>query len=214
MIVKNQKYLGNIGERILDKMFIDSVEQYLNYRDKIQTVYVKAKKQKILIPCANTLLVLRDLVLANTYNPNHVSDDKMDLLYESIIHNGFSFPVVVIWDDIEQVFIVIDGFHRYMISGPKWLDMEYVPVVVLEHDISQRMIATWQFNKARGNHEVDLDADLIRALIQQGMDENEITQHLGIDLDTVYRYKQLTGIAELFKNAEYSMSWGMVEIND
>jgi ParB-like chromosome segregation protein Spo0J len=92
--------------------------------------------------------------------------------------------------------------------------MSHVPLAVLDHDAKQRMIATWQFNKARGSHEVDLDADLIRALIQQGMAEDEIAQHLGIDLDTVHRYKQLTGIAELFQNAQYSMAWEMAEVND
>jgi len=89
-----------------------------------------------------------------------------------------------------------------------------VPVAVLEHDAAQRMLATWQFNKARGSHEVDLDADLIRALIEQGMAEDEIANHLGIDLDTVHRYKQVTGIAELFKNADYSMSWEVMEVSD
>ncbi len=46
------------------------------------------------------------------------------------------------------------------------------------------------------------------------MEEDKIAEHLGIDLDTVHRYKQITGIAELFKSAEYSMSWGMVEVSD
>jgi len=171
-------------------------------------------KRKILIPCANTLVVSRSLVVANTYNPNHVSDDKMELLYQSVVDNGFAFPIVVIWDDDQQLFVVVDGFHRYLVSGPKWLDMSHVPVAVLAHDAAQRMIATWQFNKARGAHEVDLDADLIRALIQQGMSEDEIGQHLGVDLDTVHRYKQVTGIVELFKGAQYSMSWGIVEVED
>lgn len=196
-------------------MFIDSVEQYLAYRETTRPVYVTGKRgRKVLVPCANTILVARDLVVANTYNPNHVSDDKMELLYQSVVDNGFAFPIVAIWDDDQQLFVVVDGFHRYMVSGPKWLNMSHVPLAVLAHDAAQRMVATWQFNKARGSHEVDLDADLIRALIQQGMDEAEIVQHLGIDLDTVHRYKQLTGIAELFKNAQYSMSWEMMEVND
>lgn len=196
-------------------MFIDTVEQYLDYRKVVQPIYIVGKRnQQIAIPCANTILVKRDLVVANTYNPNHVSDDKMNLLYQSIVDNGFAFPCVVIWDDDQELFVVVDGFHRYLVSGPKWLDLGYVPVAILAHDATQRMIATWQFNKARGAHEVDLDADLIRALIQQGMSEDEIVQHLGIDLDTVHRYKQITGIAELFKNADYSMSWGMAEVNE
>lgn len=194
-------------------MLIDTVEQYYDLRRRATPVYVNGRRgRQVLVPCANTLLVARDLVVANTYNPNKVPDDKMDLLFQSIVDNGFAFPIVVIWDDDTQQFVVVDGFHRYQVSGPKWLGMSHVPVAVLEHDAAQRMVATWQFNKARGVHEVDLDADLIRALIQQGLDEDEITEHLGIDLDTVHRYKQLTGIAELFKNVDYSMSWGIVEV--
>lgn len=196
-------------------MFIDSVEQWLQCRDSITPVYVTGKrKRNVLIPCANTIVVKRDMVIANTYNPNHVSDDKLELLQQSIIDNGFAFPIVVIWDDDQQAFVVVDGFHRYLISGPKWLGMTHVPLAVLSHNAAQRMIATWQFNKARGSHEVDLDADLIRALIQQGMDEEQIVNHLGIDLDTVHRYKQLTGIAQLFQGAQYSMSWTMMEVGD
>jgi ParB-like chromosome segregation protein Spo0J len=194
---------------------IDTTADYLEYRKTVLPIFVMGKRdQAILIPCASTILVNRDLVVANTYNPNHVSDDKMQLLYRSIIDNGFAFPIVVIWDDDEQRFVVIDGFHRYLISGPKWLDMHYVPVAVLSHNAAQAMAATWQFNKARGGHEVDLDADLIRALIEQGMSEGEITEHLNIDLDTVHRYKQVTGIASLFQRTNYSMAWEMMEVED
>lgn len=194
---------------------INTVEDWNAYRATAEPVVVRGKgKREIQIPCANTIMVRRDLVAANTYNPNHVSDDKMELLYQSIVDNGFAFPIVVIWDDDQQLFVVIDGFHRYMISGPKWLDMSHVPLAVLTHDAKQRMTATWQFNKARGSHEVDLDADLIRALIQQGMGEDEIAQHLGIDLDTVHRYKQVSGIAELFQHADYSMAWEVVEVDE
>jgi ParB-like chromosome segregation protein Spo0J len=196
-------------------MLIDTAQQYRDYRPTAVPVYVAGKrKRQILIPCANTILVARPLIVANTYNPNHVSPDKMELLRQSIIDNGFAFPVVTVWDDEQELFPVVDGFHRYLVSGPDWLGMSHVPAAVLSRTAAQRMIATWQFNKARGAHEVDLDADLIRALIQQGMSEEEIVTHLGIDTDTVHRYKQLTGMAELFQNANWSMSWEMREVND
>lgn len=196
-------------------MIIDTVDQYLAYASQVQPIVLTGKKRiEINVPCANTILVRRDLVVANNYNPNHVSDDKMELLYQSIVDNGFAFPVVVIWDADRELFVVVDGFHRYTITGPRWLDLGYVPVAVLDHDMSKRMIATWQFNKARGHHEVDVDAELIRALIEQGVDEGDIAEHLGIDLDTVHRYKQVTGIAALFVNTQYSMSWHMVEVDD
>jgi hypothetical protein len=135
----------------------------------------------------------------------------MDLLKQSIQDNGFCFPIVTIWDEETELFIIIDGFHRDTMGDPKWMDLDYIPLVVLRHDITKRMSATVQFNKARGVHAVDLDAEIIRALIEQGMKEDEICVKLGIDLDTVHRYKQLTGVAEIFKNAQYSMSWEMQE---
>lgn len=195
--------------------FINTPADYYAWRSVLQPVTLPGKgKVKIVVPCVNTVLVRRDLVIANTYNPNHVSSDKMELLRQSILDNGFVFPCGVIWDGEIEQFVIVDGFHRYLITSPDWLGLEYVPLAVLDHDTTKRLAATWQFNKARGNHQVDLDADLIRALIEQGMAEDDIVQHLGIDLDTVHRYKQVTGIAALFANAVYSMSWEMREVND
>lgn len=168
-------------------------------------------KNNIKIPCLNVKLVPRDLVQANNYNPNHVPKDKMELLKQSILDNGFCFPIVTIWSEEDGKYIIIDGFHRYTICQPEWLDIEQVPIVVLEHDISKRMAATIQFNKARGVHQVDLDADVVRSLLEQGMSEEEVSRHLGIDLDTVLRYKQMTGIVDLFKNIDYTPSW---EVSD
>lgn len=195
-------------------MFIETVEQYLAMRESIKPIVIQGKKHKIEVPCANTLVVNRSLIEANTYNPNSVSDDKMELLSQSIIDNGFAFPVVTIYDPDLEKFVIIDGFHRFLIAGYDHLGLSHIPVVVLRHDIAKRMIATVQFNKARGVHQVDLDADVIRALINQGMTEDEIATHLGLDLETIHRYKQLTGIADLFKNAQYSMSWSVVEVDD
>ena len=169
---------------------------------------------KIKMPCLEVKLVDRDLLQANNYNPNKVPKDKMELLKQSIIDNGFCFPIVTIWGEEEEKYIIVDGFHRYTMCMPEWLGLKQVPVVVLEHNISQRMTATIQFNKARGVHAVDGDAEIVRALLEQGLTENEVCQHLGLDAETVLRYKQLTGIAELFKNVEYSHSWEVGEYED
>ena len=195
--------------------YIDSVKQFLELRETLKTAYITSKKYgKIPVPCANTILVSRELIIANNYNPNFVSKDKMNLLKRSIRDNGFCFPIVTIFDEIEEKFVVIDGFHRKSMGDKAWLDLDYIPLVFIDHDISDRMYATVQFNKARGVHQVDLDADVIKALIQQGKTEDEISIHLGIDLETIHRYKQLTGITELFKNTDYSMPWTTVEALD
>lgn len=166
---------------------------------------------KITFPCLQARMVPRNNLRANNWNPNNVSEDKMQLLRQSILDNGWCFPIVVIWDDESEEYVIVDGFHRWTIAQPEWLDLPEVPVVVLPHSIAQRMIATIQFNKARGVHQVDLDAEVIRGLIGQGMTDEEIATHLGIDMDTVHRYKQVTGIAELFRDATYSTNWEMVD---
>lgn len=166
---------------------------------------------KVEIPCLDVKLVKREMLQANDYNPNHVPKDKMLLLKQSILDNGFCFPIVVIWSEEDEKYIIVDGFHRFTICQPDWLDIKEVPVVVLKHDLSHRMTATVQFNKARGVHAVDKDADIVKALIEQGKDENEIAISLGMDLDTVLRYKQLTGILDLFQGVSYSHSWEIDE---
>lgn len=192
--------------------FIDTPDQFLAIRGELKAPEARSPRGTVVpVPCMVTLMAARGLVAANNYNPNAVSKDKMRLLRQSIRDNGFCFPIVTIWDEASQRFVIVDGFHRFTIAGEAWLDLDYVPVVVLEHDITKRMYATVQFNKARGTHQVDLDADLIRALIEQGNTEEEVSEHLGIDLDTVHRYKQLTGIAALFAKADYSPSWQATE---
>jgi hypothetical protein len=77
--------------------------------------------------------------------------------------------------------------------------------------MTKRMAATVQFNKARGVHAIDLDADVVRSLIEQGLTEQEVAQRLGMELDAVHRYKQVAGVAALFANSAYSSAWEMVQ---
>lgn len=190
---------------------IDTIEDFRSVQSQVtEPVWVHSRTHgRIQVPCVSTVLVKSELVIANTYNPNHVSADKMQLLMQSILDNGFCFPIVVIWDEDQEKFVIIDGFHRRAISGEEYLDLDYVPVVLLAHDMTKRMAATVQFNKARGVHAVDLDADVVRSLIEQGLSEDEVATRLGMELDAVHRYKQITGVAALFARAEYSEAWEM-----
>lgn len=165
----------------------------------------------VIVPCTRVALVARHLVRANTYNPNTVPGDRLALLVRSIVDNGFCFPVVTILDAADEMFVVIDGFHRWLVTGPDWLGLSYVPIVVLTHDITQRMTATMQFNKARGHHQVDLDAEIVRELITQGLGETEIAARLGLDEEAVHRYKQISGVASVFARTPYSLAWEMVD---
>ena len=174
---------------------------------------IMTEKGSILLPCMDPIIVPIDKIIANDYNPNHVSKHNMELLLQSIIDNGFCFPIVTVYDDILNQYLVVDGFHRYMIFKD-YLKAKEIPVVVLNHDLSERMAATVQFNRARGVHQVDEMSDLVRKLIEQGLEDEEISKHLGMDLEEVYRLKQITGIADMFKNQTYSKSWEMMEVDE
>lgn len=174
--------------------------------------YLETDKGKIGLPCLNTKLVPIEKVKANTYNPNHVADHNMLLLEESILMNGFCFPVVTIYDDAVDEYVIIDGFHRYFLL--KSWHAKYLPIVVLEHEITKRMAATVQFNRARGVHQVELMGDLVKALVEQGVSDEDIAIKLGMEEEEVYRLKQITGFAELFKNQKYSRAWEMQEVTE
>ena len=174
---------------------------------------IQTKHGSVKLPCMEPIIVPIDKVQANNYNPNHVSDNNMQLLLQSILDNGFCFPVVTVYDDILDKYVIVDGFHRYEIVK-NYFEADCLPIVVLSHDISKRMAATVQFNRARGVHQVELMGDLVRALVEHGADDETIAKHLGMELEEVYRLKMITGIAELFKNQTYSKSWHMEDVDE
>ena len=172
---------------------------------------LESEKGLIKLPCFDVVLVDINKVEANDYNPNNVSKNNMLLLQESIIHNGFCFPVVTIYDDKSDKYIIIDGFHRYTIFND-YLKAKELPIIVLEHAMNERMIATVQFNRARGVHQVELMSDLVKALVDGGLTDEHISKCLGMSEEEVYRLKQVSGVAELFKKQLYSPAWEMKDM--
>ncbi len=174
---------------------------------------IASNRGPIALPCMLPVIVDIDRVRANAWNPNHVAPHNMELLLESVLANGFCFPVVTVYDADNAVYEVVDGFHRYLLFRD-WLEARQIPIVVLQHTLAQRMQATVQFNRARGVHQVELMGDLVRALVEQGVEDAEIAQKLGMEAEEVFRLKQITGIAELFRHQIYSAAWEMVEAEE
>jgi ParB-like chromosome segregation protein Spo0J len=186
---------------------IDTLAEYHNWR-KTRRVY---SENGVEFPVLNTILVHRSLVQANDYNPNHVAKDKMKLLETSIRENGFCFGIVAILDPDIGKFVIIDGDHRNQISGPDWLNFTYVPLVIRDHPMEKRLAATVQFNKARGVHKIDLNAELVRRMAELGMADIDICKQLGIDADELLRMKRNVKIAEIYKDMQFSKSWDVEE---
>lgn len=162
--------------------------------------------ENLKFPCMNVKMVPIEKVEANNYNPNHVSENNMKLLHTSIADNGVCYAIITVYDENKDKYIIVDGFHRYTDLKDNW-NVKECPVIVLPHDLKHRMSATVQFNRARGIHKTELMGDLVQSLVMQGMSDCDIAKNLGMELEEVFRLKQITGIAELFKNAPYSRSW-------
>lgn len=178
-----------------------------------RTGTIETNKGPLRLECLDVFLVPAEKVRPNNYNPNHVSDNNMELLETSILQNGFCYAIPTSYDEDFDQYIVIDGFHRYMELYER-LGAKVIPIMDLHLTPSRRIEATVQFNRARGVHQVDLMGDLVQKLVGQGEPDDEIAKRLGMDIEEVYRLKQVTGIAELFKNQTYSKSWEMVEVED
>jgi ParB-like chromosome segregation protein Spo0J len=162
-------------------------------------------------PVYNVIAVSVEKIQANAYNPNSVASPEMKLLYQSILNDGYTMPIVCYYlADIDK-YEIVDGFHRYTIIN-KHKDIYEreggkLPVVVIEKDISNRMASTIRHNRARGSHSVDLMSNIVAELLEMGKSDNWIAKHLGMDADELLRLKQITGLASLFKDREFSKSW-------
>ncbi|GAB7305290.1 MULTISPECIES: IbrB-like domain-containing protein [Bacillota] len=150
-------------------------------------------------------------VSPNDYNPNSVATPEMKLLYESIKNDGYTMPIVCVYDEVEDKYIIVDGFHRYrvMIEHQDIYDREngMLPVSVIDKPIDQRMASTIRHNRARGSHDVDLMSNIVKELHELGRSDAWIAKHLGMDSDEILRLKQITGLASLFKDHEFSDAW-------
>lgn len=164
--------------------------------------------------------VRNDSVYANDYNPNSVAPPEMELLRLSIDADGYTQPIVSMPDDNGQ-FQVIDGFHRHRV-GKECPDITervhgYLPLVAIrssQRDVTDRMASTIRHNRARGKHRVEAMSDIVVELKRRNWSDTKIAKNLGMDADEVLRLCQLSGLAELFADQEFSASWDVEDFED
>lgn len=167
-------------------------------------------------PVDCVLWVKGDKVAANDYNPNTVAPPEMRLLERSIKADGYTQPIVTFPDRREdgREHTVIDGFHRNRVGKESREVRErlhgYLPITAIKadrHDLKDRMASTIRHNRARGVHGVLPMTDIVADLIRSGWTDSEVAKELGMDADEVLRFKQVSGLPELFKDHQYSKSW-------
>lgn len=160
----------------------------------------------ILKPITQVQIVDRSLLTANDYNPNVVNEKNLELLLQSILSNGWTMPIVVRPD-----FTIIDGFHRWLLSGREPLLTELkgkVPIVVVRHeDESGDIYGTITHNRARGTHLLGPMKKIIKTLLQNGKTTKEISKELGMSPEEIFRLSDFNReefLAVMAREREYS----------
>lgn len=204
--------IDNEIEKILKEI------EKMNMEEKINYINIIRKKLKEISPFQHEPVdcvqwVKSELVEANDYNPNSVAPPEMELLHTSISEDGYTQPIVV-WQNEENHFEVVDGFHRNRV-GKECKDIKerihgYLPVVVINQDVTdrgQRIASTIRHNRARGKHKVDAMSDIVLELKKRNWSNEKISKKLGMDADEVLRLAQISGLAEMFSDKEFSQAW-------
>jgi len=153
-----------------------------------------------------------DGITANDYNPNSVAPPEMELLKLSILEDGYTQPIVS-WkkDGVREV---VDGFHRNRI-GRECMEVRhrirgYLPLTTINtdrEDRGDRIASTIRHNRARGKHAVTAMSDIVIELKRRNWSDEKISRELGMDQDEILRLCQISGLAELFTDQEFSKSW-------
>lgn len=147
-------------------------------------------EKDLFAPLKALQFVDRETLQPNDYNPNKVLRKNLDLLKQSILSNGFCFPIVV-----RPNMTIIDGFHRWMVTGEeplKTLLKNKVPIVIVEHeDHAGDMFGTVTFNRARGTHLLEPMEKMVQSLLDQGKTVDEISKQMGMSEEEVFRLSNL-----------------------
>lgn len=156
--------------------------------------------------------VKNDYIKANDYNPNSVAPPEMELLRVSIMSDGYTQPIVTFNE--EKQITVVDGFHRNRV-GKECADVKervcgYLPIVEIRESQSNkgdRMASTVRHNRARGKHKVEAMSDIVLDLKKRNWSDEKIAKNLGMEPDEVLRLAQITGLAEMFADQDFSEAW-------
>ena len=88
-------------------------------------------------------------------------------------------------------FTIIDGFHRWTVSGEEPLYSLLggkVPVVIVQHkDADEDIYGTVTHNRARGTHLLEPMKAIVQRLLDSGKTVGEIGKQLGMKPEEVFR---------------------------
>ena len=211
--------LDHIIEQVAGYLNVDSLDEQVSRLNQLRR-RIAEHSPFAAEPVDCVEWIAADQVVANDYNPNSVAPPEMELLELSIAADGYTQPIVSMPN--EEVREVVDGFHRHRVGKESAKVAErirgYLPLVSIREDRegrADRIAATIRHNRARGKHQVLAMSDIVLELKRRNWSDDKIGRELGMDPDEVLRLAQITGIAEAFKDRDFSEAWEPVlDIDD
>lgn len=161
------------------------------------------------MPIAEVQWIPIEKVHANDYNPNSVATQEMKLLYVSVKKDGYTQPVVTIYDEKKDRYVIVDGFHRYSIMR-RFKDIYAMcegklPCVVLKNKtMNDLMASTIRHNRARGKHSVAGMSNIVMEMLMNGASDLEICNNIGLEAEELMRLKYITGYAKMYEGNEFT----------
>lgn len=165
-------------------------------------------------PIDCVLWVHNESIEANDYNPNVVAPPEMRLLELSIDADGFTQPIVSF--PVNGHREVVDGFHRNLVGKSKKIKDRlhgYLPVTTIRSERQNRedrIASTIRHNRARGQHQVGDMSEIVIELSRRNWSDKKIGRELGMEADEVLRLKQISGLAEMFADQDFSEAWEII----
>lgn len=162
-------------------------------------------------PIDLVLWVPIEKVEANDYNPNSVAHNELKLLFRSIDHDGYTQPIVTIYDEERDKYVIVDGFHRYYVQKTNEklmkLNKGLLPITIIDKDINDRMASTIRHNRARGEHKIEGMSEIVFRMLDEGWSDARICNELGMEGEELLRLKHITGFSKLFEDVKYRKAW-------
>lgn len=191
---------------------LESIEEKVTLLNEIRSLLHDVSPLKH-HPVDNVVWKKSEEVEKNDYNPNAIPPPELELLHRSIAEDGYTMSIVT-FDNPEGKIKIVDGFHRrhmeQMHDDISRSTHGYIPITFIrstQQDIGDRMASTIRHNRARGVHNVELMSDIVKELVEMGKGDPWICKHIGMSSDELLRLKQITGLASLFANKEFSLAW-------
>ncbi len=187
----------------------EKVNPYDIAEDVKKKMFKKTKKtiekKNVKLAKLNIAYMDIDLLKPNDWNPNRQDEHDFELLCKSMEEDGFTQPIII----HSGTNIIVDGEHRW--RAAKVLGFKEIPVVKVDMPIEQMKLSTIRHNRARGHHDIELEAEILKDLEKLGALAWAQDSLMLSDKDLEKLLEDVEA-PEVMANEDFSQSWEPVKV--